>query len=237
MFKWAASAAAQLIPTNPLAGVSLDDPPPTWQPCFTPAQIGNLLEKADARQLPIYAVMAYAGLRFGEVRDLLWQDIHWEGQCGFIVVQRGGSDGKTKSGRIRRIPIHPKLAQILKSLPQRFDRVFTANPSSKYPDGGAPINERRLLMSLKRLCRRCQFANPNQYKLHTFRHTFASMCARNNISYKYALDWMGHKSSDILDLYYTMFDDTAEVAIRTIDYPMAAVTQQASVASPIVAKS
>ena len=44
------------------------------------------------------------------------------------------------------------------------------------------------------------------------------MCARNNISYKYALEWMGHRSSDILDLYYTMFDDTAEAAMRTIQY-------------------
>ncbi len=40
----------------------------------------------------------------------------------------------------------------------------------------------------------------------------------NNISYKYALEWMGHRSSDILDLYYTMFDDTAETAIKTIEY-------------------
>lgn len=67
--------------------------------------------------------------------------------------------------------------------------------------------------------RRCKFVNPEQYKLHTFRHAFASMCARNNISYKYALEWMGHRNSDILDLYYTMFGDTAEVAIKTIEYP------------------
>jgi hypothetical protein len=44
------------------------------------------------------------------------------------------------------------------------------------------------------------------------------MCARNNVAYKYALEWMGHKSSDILDLYYTQFDDVAEQAIRTIAY-------------------
>ena len=119
---------------------------------------------------------------------------------------------------MRRIPIHPTLRKTLERLPRDFDRVFTTRASHKHPDGGGPINERRLLLSLKRLCRRCEFVNPNQYKLHTFRHAFASMCARNNISYKYALEWMGHKSSDILDLYYTMFDETAEAAIRTIEY-------------------
>ena len=45
------------------------------------------------------------------------------------------------------------------------------------------------------------------------------MCARNNVSYKYALVWMGHSSSDILDLYYMMFDQTAELAMKTIQYP------------------
>lgn len=219
-FKWAASPAGKLIPSNPLDGISLDEPSPTTQPCFTPQQVGTLLAKADAHHRPIFATMAFAGLRFGEVRELLWQDLLLDqGENGFIVVQRGGSDGKTKSGRIRRIPIHPQLRALLDQLPRRFDRVFTAHASPKHPDGGAPVNERRLLLSLKRLCRRCKFTNPTQYKLHTFRHAFASMCARNNVSYKYALEWMGHRNSDILDLYYSMFDATAEAAIRTIDYP------------------
>jgi integrase len=68
------------------------------------------------------------------------------------------------------------------------------------------------------LCKKCKFDNPKQYKLHTFRHAFASMCARNNVSHKYALEWMGHSSSEILDLYYTMFDDVAEAAMKTIVY-------------------
>lgn len=45
------------------------------------------------------------------------------------------------------------------------------------------------------------------------------MCARNNVSYKYALEWMGHRSSDILDLYYTMFDSDAHLAMATLVYP------------------
>ena len=45
------------------------------------------------------------------------------------------------------------------------------------------------------------------------------MCARNHISYKYALEWMGRANSDILDLYYRMFDETAEIAMKTIAYP------------------
>ena len=61
-------------------------------------------------------------------------------------------------------------------------------------------------------------ADPNQYKLHAFRHAFASMSTRNNISYKHALEWTGHKSPEILDLCYKMYNDVAEQAIRTITY-------------------
>ncbi len=217
LMKWA--HCARRIGTNPFDGISIQKPEATEQPCFTPQQVAALLVKADPHEQMIYATMAYAGLRFGECRELRRSTVLCgRGRHGFIAVRRGGSSGKTKSKRVRHIPIHSELRELLDASSRTFDRVFTARPSDKHPDGSGPIDERRLLRSLKRLCRRCEFANPDQYKLHTFRHAFASMCARNNISYKYALEWMGHKSSDILDLYYTMYDDTAEAAMATIDY-------------------
>lgn len=51
------------------------------------------------------------------------------------------------------------------------------------------------------------------------------MCARNNVAYKYALEWMGHTDSQILDLYYTMYDDVAGQAIKTIEYPSLDATE------------
>jgi integrase len=216
-FKWAALEKA--IPENLLAAIKVDEPSPNEQPCFTPDQVATLLANADPHEAAIFAVMAYLGLRFGEVRDLQWSDILWnQGAHGFVVIRRGGSSRRTKNKKVRRIPLNVDLKPYLASLPRTFDRIFTARPSKKHPDGGGPISERRLLVSLKRLCKRCKFANPKQYKLHTFRHAFASMCARNNISHKYALEWMGHSSSEILDLYYAMYDEVAEAAMRTIIY-------------------
>jgi len=218
LFKWA--ARTRRIPYNPLADATLESPPATLQPCFSPNQVGALLESADQLERPVFALMAYAGLRFGEVRDLRWADLLTDkGRYGFLTVRRGGSRGTTKSKRIRVIPIHPALRIMLDMLPRVSDRVVAAGPSRRNPTGGGPINERHLLGLLKRLCARCGLPNPNQYKLHTFRHTFASMCARNNVSYKYALEWMGHTSSEILDIYYTMYDDTAQEAIETLEYP------------------
>lgn len=218
LFKWAQRSGKLLV--NPLVNASVPEAPATLQPCFTPEQVGVLIANANDHQKPIFAMMGYAGMRFGEVRDLRWTDVLLDqGKHGFIVVQRGGSGDTTKSKKVRRIPIHPELRTVLAGLPKSFERVFTAPASKEYPKGDQPLSERRLLVSLKRLCKRCGFAKPDQYKLHTFRHAFCSMCARNNVSYRYALEWMGHSSSDILDLYYTMYDSTAETAMGTILYP------------------
>lgn len=58
------------------------------------------------------------------------------------------------------------------------------------------------------------FPNAQKYKVHTFRHAFASMCARNQVSYKYALDWMGHKSSDKGGARFMICTDAAAEGIN-----------------------
>ena len=95
-------ANERLIAANLLARVRIEEPQPTLQPCFSPQQVSLLLQKADAFDQPVFAVMAYSGMRFGEVRDLCWTDLLLDqGRYGFVVVQRGGSAGKTKG--IRRL--------------------------------------------------------------------------------------------------------------------------------------
>jgi integrase len=225
VFKWG-HQKAKLLSVNPVADEELPEAESARQPCFTPEQVRALLSNADPHEGAIYAVMAYTGMRFGEVRDLEWCDLDLgHGLHGWVTIQRGGSNGTTKGKCTRRIPINRELRPVLETLPAREGRLFSARPSPKYPDGDNPLSERRLLISLKRLCKRCGFKDPDQYKLHTFRHAFASMLARNNVAYKHALAFMGHKDSAILDLYFTMFDKDAELAIGTINYPSAAPEQ------------
>src|SRR5690606_16213572 len=87
-----------------------------------------------------------------------------------------------------------------------------------YPWGTRPLEETELLKRFKRLCKRLGFPDWKKAKLHTFRHFFASVCAMNNVSYKFALRWMGHGSSDVLDLYFHMHDREAQQAINGLDF-------------------
>ena len=148
-FKWAATE--KLIPENLVSGIKIEEPVPTEQPCFTANQVAILLANADPHEAAIFATMAHLGLRFGEVRDLRWSDILWDqGASGFVVIRRGGSiSNRTKNKKIRRIPLNPGLKPYLAALPRTSENIFSARPSKKYPDGGGPISERRLLLFIE----------------------------------------------------------------------------------------
>ena len=44
---------------------------------------------------------------------------------------------------------------------------------------------------------------------------------RLNLPQKYILDWMGHSESEILDMYITLHDETAQTAINAISFDLA----------------
>ena len=149
-------------------------------------------------------------MRIGELVQLRWEDVNIESSV--IHVQRGGSEGRTKDKEDRFIPIHAgRLKPILQCLQRKSEVVFLM------PDGKL-VSPKKLRAYLKDLCRQCGFENPRQYKLHTFRHFFASYCAQQNLSYKYVLEWMGHSSSAILDMYFTMNDRQAQAAMNGLSF-------------------
>jgi len=114
-----------------------------------------------------------------------------------IHICRGGSNGTTKDKDDRFVPIHPKIAELLTH--KKINDILL-------PD----IRARELLKRLKVLCAECKYDNPTQYKLHSFRHHFASMCANHGVAYRKALAWLGHSNSEMLDLYYHLHDDDSQ---------------------------
>ena len=67
---------------------------------------------------PIFKLMAYYGLRPGEARALHWEDISWETET--ISIKRTFSDNqlrpRTKTGRIKYLPLTEEAAEILKPI-------------------------------------------------------------------------------------------------------------------------
>jgi integrase len=139
------------------------------------------------------------------VEQLCWEDLAIKNsQFIMIHVRRGGSNGTTKDKDERFVPVHPVIANLIGSVGKKTGPIFKT------------ITERRLLKHLKELCILCDFDNPRQYKLHSFRHHFASLCTNHNVAYRKALAWLGHSSSQMLDLYYHLHDEDSQQAMMAL---------------------
>lgn len=213
--KWA--WRKKFIPTYPLADASLPKAKARPQACFTSEQVDDLIATAagfaDGEESLAFALMGYAGLRIGEVEQLRCGDMvrDSEGRPTMLHIRRGGSNGTTKDKDERFIPVHPKIAALLPEPGRRS----SANAAA---EGRVctTISERKLLARLKALCKKLGLPKPQQYKLHSFRHHFASLCANHGVAYRKALAWLGHSSSEMLDLYYHLHDADSQEAMRAL---------------------
>ena len=197
LFKWAWRQG--ILQRYRLEAASFPKAKASPQPCFTTKQVDALIDKASGNERLAFALMGYAGLRIGEVEQLRNEDIVVKNKrFTMIHVCRGGSNGTTKDREDRFIPIHPKIAEFLPRKKTGDDVLLS------------DIKARKLLVRLKVLCAECDFNNPTQYKLHSFRHHFASMCANHGVAYRKALAWLGHSNSEMLDLYYHLHDDDSQ---------------------------
>ncbi len=202
VFKWA--WRQQVLRDYRLAAVSLPKAKAKPQPCFTTVQVEALIAAAAGEEKSAFALMGYAGLRIGEVEQLRWEDVRLkDGRPMMLHVRRGGSNGTTKDKDERFIPAHPHIAGLLGE-PKKSGLVFST------------IRERTLLARLKDLCKACKFEKPDEFKLHSFRHHFASLCANHGVAHRKALAWLGHSSSDMLDLYYHLHDDDSQQAMLAL---------------------
>lgn len=222
--KWALRTGK--LPSNPFMNAEVEEPPHVPQPVFTHDQVGLLVGRASEPWGTLWMTFALTGMRFGEVADLEWSNVLFnEGTHGIFVVVKGGSAGTTKNKRAREVPIHPQLRPLIEALPRRGPRVFMSPPSARRPKWGR-MNERTVLGELKRQCAACKFDNAHKAKIHSFRHTFLSQLAKGPGSERYALDFLGHKDSDVTRQYFKRYDPEAERQIAGIHYPIEVARRQ-----------
>jgi site-specific recombinase XerD len=175
------------------------------QPCFTTEQVEQLVNATNGVEQAAIATLGYAGLRIGEVEQMLWRDLCLGNKgSGMFHVRLGGSNGTTKDKDARFVPIHPRIRPLLTALPKNGDHVF--------PE----IRERQLLQRVKGLCEQLKLPKASGFKLRSFRHHFASLCANHNVAYRKALAWLGHSDSSILQLYYHLTDSDSQAAMDAL---------------------
>jgi integrase len=191
---------------------------------LTPEEELRLLETAERdypRWYPLFLTALRTGMREGELLALEWGQIDFAG--GYIQVDRslsGGNVVPTKSGRIRRIPLSPVLAEKLAALKELHtaEATFRGQPLSPlvFPTrNGRHLDPGTVLDALYRCLEQTGL---RRVRFHDLRHTFATRLIANGTSLAYVRDLLGHSSIQItVDVYGHLCPSGSRKAISDLD--------------------
>jgi len=204
----------KLVAADPLADSAFSRPPgePSGGPTLD--EINRILAKAHPVRYPILATLAFTGMRVGECRNLRPEDIDLD--AGRIrIVSREGAETKTRKSRD--VPIHPRLAAILREVRAGKTWFFTALPSPRYPGGQHHINERHVLEDFRKTLGELGLpvGREGGFVIHSLGHSFKTIAINAGVP-QHAVDiWQGH-APDLRSASRQYYDLTEEESRKHI---------------------
>lgn len=158
----------------------------------------KLIENCSDYLKLIITVALNTGMRLGEILNLKWNNIDLKARR--IRVE------KTKSGRVRFIPINDVLFQELGKLRngQSPFVFFNAKTMKPYVD---------LKKGFKAACGR---ASIKGMRFHDLRHTFATRLIENGIDIETVRDLLGHHSITVTQRYTHSSDERKRAAVELL---------------------
>lgn len=205
-FKWCADRG--MTASNPLANQRFHKPTPRrCQRVLTLDQINAVLATLPERSRGPVAVLAFAGMRSSDCRNLMVDDVDLD--AGWVYV-RSRDGAPTKCGNEWKTPIHPRLEAVLRTLSlPAGGYLFNASPSPRHPLADLPINTKLLnegfIKALKELG--LPAGRDAGFTIHSLRHFFKSFCICHGAPREYVDAWQGHAGvSRASDLYVHTLD-------------------------------
>jgi len=188
------------------------------------AHLLDAFKKYYPQDYPMALTLARTGMRFGELLGLKWGDIDFHGS--FINIQRSLSKSRIeetpKSGKSRRVDMSKQLCEVLKDLLKQRKRQTLKAGWRELPEfvfintQGKPLDdshwrERTFEKALAK-------AGMRRIKVHTLRHTYASLLIQNGESLFYVQKQLGHSSISITcDTYGHLSPQGNHDAVNRLD--------------------
>ncbi len=179
-----------LLENNPCKGVKLIRIDETIRPYLSKDDLQCVLKHTTGIQLHdiiLFAVLT--GLRLGEIVNLTWEDILLEKRK--IIVRSNGTF-RTKSGKMRVIPISSALLNLLESMPDKTQLLFKDKK-------GVAWRAQFISKQFKRAIRACRLNEKLHF--HSLRHTFGSYLVESGVSLFHVQQLMGHSSPYVTQIY------------------------------------
>lgn len=209
----------KLIHEDPLAGYSIKKAKTKPQPYWIQDELDRIL--AAARRQPhqdVYRLLAWTGMRIGEVEHLTWNDIDMDNRVIKIQEKEGW---KPKTGDARSVPMSSEVVELLGRQPHHCQWVFTF-PADRYGPV-RQIRQRRLLDYLKRLLKKLGLPG----HLHTFRHTFISLALTRGTPEATVREWVGHVDDEMIRRYTHIASQESHAAMQRLEESVKARRLQA----------
>lgn len=217
--KWCVSR--NYLENNPLQPCKLRRPPPEPKPAPSLEQVRQILAASSESDYVLLSVLAYTGMRSGDLQRLRREDVDLKGNWFHIVSRRGG--GETKSGLSRKVPIHPILRSLLQHhVPANGQWFFTSAPSHRYPHGQHWVNPKRLNERLESTLTALGLPagrRANGFVVHSFRNFFETFCNNHGIPQRVIDTWLGHSSDrSMAAVYYRLRDEDSQTFMQKVPF-------------------
>lgn len=222
--RWCVSR--NLLATDPFADCKFSKPPRVPGPVPTITEVNQILARCSPTARTRLLILACSGMRVGELQGLFKRDI--DPKAGFITVARQVG-GPTKTRRVRRIPIHPTIAPVIRQLltADKHELLITAVPSARFSDGGHHFSTKKLNERFKAAMTRSGLRG---YTQHSLRRFFNTTCVNAGIPERVVRLWMGHADTSMTGVYYNLRDEDAQRFMAQV--PLNALGKSETAAEP-----
>jgi integrase len=213
-----AAEGGRLIGKNPASRTKFPPMRPTMHIYLTAPEVA-VLAKARGEQGDVVLILAYTGLRFGELTGLNVEDVDLAARRIRVrrsITQVGGrlveGNPKSKAG-CRSVPIPERLMPMLKA---RID--------GRPPEAVAIASPRGSRLGLENWKRSVHWREAikvvchDKLRVHDLRHTYASLSRRAGADLRLLQKAMGHASITVTaHTYADLFDDELDDIASALD--------------------
>lgn len=188
---------AEIVPSNPCTDLKVKDAGRTAErSTFLTLDEANAI--IEAATDPAVALAIGTGLRSGELRSLVWADVHLDVPEPHVVVRFGAPDEPTKNGKIHHVPLFGVALETLSKMP-RTSTVVLPSLSGWHRQRGRIVK----LEEWKTWKLAAGITRPVRW--HDLRHTCATLLLSGAWgrawTYEEVKEMLGHSSVKVTERY------------------------------------
>jgi integrase len=189
-----------LISVNVARGVKPPRVPAGRVRYLQPSELRVVLEACPDWLLPIVGLLAFTGMRRGEVLGLRWLDVDRNGERIMLP--------QTKNGDGRIVWLNKLACDVIDSIPRE-----NASPTDRFPSSDS-VSPENVSLAFLRACRKVKIAD---FRTHDLRHTAASWLRMSGADLQDVAELLGHRDLRMTKRYSHLSPAHLSAAVKRLD--------------------